>query len=306
MEIRINDQKIDYTLEHEENLGEVVDGLEACIRKSRMLIISIKMGDRDLVQEPRDQWTSIAIKDVGTLIITARLLQEVQQANLETVYSYLEMLEEEIENGTTQKLDDLLKGHVYMLESLRRIFHAGTSAFPAKELEDLRHLIFGSTVEVISAWPPAIREKAKNLLEKVKQIVSERYKELRNPKAELQISLENLEDVSKDIGKISAMLQTGRDQQAMTVIIRFLELSQQILRILSILKEQSAASLDEEKIGGSGAGAFFKSLNTFLRELVEAFNTRDTVLIADLLEYEVAPRLELLSRFLSEYQVKKT
>ena len=41
---------------------------------------------------------------------------------------------------------------------------------------------------------------------------------------------------------------------------------------------------------------FFSDLNRILTELIEAFEAKDSVLIGDLLEYEVTPRLEGLER----------
>ena len=41
------------------------------------------------------------------------------------------------------------------------------------------------------------------------------------------------------------------------------------------------------------------STNEFLKELNEAFESSDSVLIGDLLEYEIAPKLEALSELLN-------
>ena len=45
---------------------------------------------------------------------------------------------------------------------------------------------------------------------------------------------------------------------------------------------------------------FYQELNGILTELLEAFDAKDSVLIGDLMEYEVAPRLEQLQTFLQE------
>ena len=46
--------------------------------------------------------------------------------------------------------------------------------------------------------------------------------------------------------------------------------------------------------------AFYQELNGVLSELLEAFAAKDSVLIGDLMEYEIAPRLEQLRTFLQE------
>ena len=45
---------------------------------------------------------------------------------------------------------------------------------------------------------------------------------------------------------------------------------------------------------------FKEELNKILKELLEAFAAKDSVLIGDLMEYEIAPRLEQLRAFLQE------
>ena len=45
---------------------------------------------------------------------------------------------------------------------------------------------------------------------------------------------------------------------------------------------------------------FYKDFNSILLELTNAFGAGDSVLIGDLLEYEIAPRLDGLLFFLNE------
>ena len=53
-------------------------------------------------------------------------------------------------------------------------------------------------------------------------------------------------------------------------------------------------------MGGRGLQDFYRDLNRILTELLEAFHANDSVLIGDLMEYEIAPRLEQLRTFLQE------
>lgn len=98
------------------------------------------------------------------------------------------------------------------------------------------------------------------------------------------------------LNNVSVLLQTGRDREAMDTVIRFTEESQTLLRLLSGL--QSTGKLDPAAavIGETTVEQFFPDLNRVLTELIEAFEVKDSVLIGDLLEYEVTPRLEGLER----------
>ena len=57
-------------------------------------------------------------------------------------------------------------------------------------------------------------------------------------------------------------------------------------------------------IDGRTLPAFCRELNAVLGELIEAFQARDSVLIGDLMEYEMAPRLQTLRAFLNEHAVR--
>ena len=163
-------------------------------------------------------------------------------------------------------------------------------------------LLEGASAETILAWPDGVRKRSLDIIEVLEGMLSERLDEMTNPFTVLASSIKELELTSNEIKEVSVLLQTGQEQKAMAAIIEFADLSQRLLRILSSLEESSHISLKELKIGEERASSFFADFNGILREVLGAFDTRDTVLIGDLLEYEVAPRIELFLSFLREVQ----
>jgi hypothetical protein len=105
-----------------------------------------------------------------------------------------------------------------------------------------------------------------------------------------------------ELGEVSVLLQQNEDEKAMSYVVRFSELVGSVMRMVAALADMEAVSLDELSIGEEPVRAFLESFNGILKELVEAFTHRDTVLIGDLLEYEVSPRLESLVTFLLEFE----
>ncbi|MGI6461264.1 MAG: hypothetical protein ACOX5J_14455 [Candidatus Hydrogenedentales bacterium] len=74
---------------------------------------------------------------------------------------------------------------------------------------------------------------------------------------------------------------------------------QQLASLWSTIKERELMvanaleiSLEELQIEGLSVKQFHDELNAFLREATEALKKQDSVLLADLLEYELAPRAE--------------
>jgi len=86
--------------------------------------------------------------------------------------------------------------------------------------------------------------------------------------------------------EVSVLLQTGKDKQAMDTIIGFTDSVQAVLALVPFLAP------DPER------GRMIAELTPILRDLVAAFDAKDSVLIGDLLEYEVAPRVTRLIPFL--------
>ena len=129
-----------------------------------------------------------------------------------------------------------------------------------------------------------------------------RIKEYTTPLESLKETASELKCSALEIGEVSLLLQTGKDNKAMEYIIRFSELTEKASRLLTHLQDTGDISLEKEKIGEDASIIdFFKSLNAKLNELINAFMVKDMVLIGDLLEYEIAPRLEQLVSFIDRY-----
>ena len=104
--------------------------------------------------------------------------------------------------------------------------------------------------------------------------------------------------LSADLQDIPLLLQTGRGHDAMDTIARLSESLQVLARLLPLL---SLASLPAEalQIDGLNPGEYLASVFPFVEEITQALESQDTVTIGDISEYEIAPRIEELSAFLS-------
>ena len=309
MEIVVNNEKIDFTLENERTLGEVIAAVEAWLNKSNLVAASINLDlrdsdkqERDLIEEPEENWSGTPIGRIERLVITARLVMEIQFSNIQTVLSYLDLLKSAVEKRDQSKIEDLLQGREDTFKSLNLIYTSSLNPSSFQEINDLRSLLEGANAETILAWPDGMRKRALDIIEVLDGMLSTRLDEMINPFTVLASSIKELELASNEIKDVSVLLQTGQEQKAMAAIIEFADLSQRLLRVLSSLEESSHISLKELKIGEERASRFFADFNGILRELIGAFDTKDTVLIGDLLEYEVAPRIELFLNFLREVQ----
>jgi len=285
VEIQINDQNLDFTIEQNETLGEVVKDIEAWLDGTDLVLYSVKHGDRELLSIPYEQWGPTPHSEVETLEVRVKHARELAGLNLQTILEYLDMLKRSVTASDGNRLGELMSGFPALIESLQKHFPNDPL------LQSLGSLFGAGEAKQVLAWSEEKRHQAFELVDLIHARVSFRLQELQDPKAALKTLSGALAVCIEDVSEISILLQTGRDRQAMDTIVRFSDLSQSLVRLVaSIFPENSNKDLE----------SFYHELNGVLSELLEAFDAKDSVLIGDLMEYEIAPRLERLRSILQE------
>lgn len=100
--------------------------------------------------------------------------------------------------------------------------------------------------------------------------------------------------LTPEIENIPAKLQTGKDAEAHTVIAALANTTSEFCNTVS-LASLFPTVISSIKIDGKNVNDFFAEFQNIFCELEEALSSGDTVLIGDLAEYEICPRLNLLS-----------
>jgi hypothetical protein len=285
LEIRVNDQPLAFSLENERTLGEVVGGLERWLAGSELVLCEARWAGRDLLALPAEEWTATSPEQVQRLELTVRHASELRLENLRTLKEFLQAArafaaEEEPQAEAGAELE---RGYPLFLDSLRRHF---SEAEVGAHLEALAPLAEAGGAGELRRLAPEARARMSQAASALGGLIALRLAEADDPRAALARLAAELEGTAAGISEVSVLLATGRDRQAMEAVVRFSELSQRLLRLLG--------SLGVPAVGGRERREFFESLNRVLQDLVTAFQAHDTVLIGDLLEYEVAPRLRQL------------
>ena len=303
MEILVNSEKIDFELENEQSLGDVVSGIESWLNSSRLVITSLRMGDRDLAAEPEGTWSSIPLADVPGLDITARLFNEVQRSQLELMHSYLRRLADGVDGADARALEELLDVFPDTAATMRETLDLAAGSTAGREVQELSKLIAGSTGPMVASWPQGIIDKAGRIIARLVEIIDRRIAELRDPAESLRQAALEIAGSALELEEVSVLLQTGQDERAMGYVIRFSDLLAAVMRTVSILGDTEAVSLDALEVAERPLKDYLADLNGVLTEIAAAFESRDAVLLGDLLEYEVSPRLETLVPFLREFRI---
>jgi len=128
------------------------------------------------------------------------------------------------------------------------------------------------------------------LAENLAAFFGERLAELRDPAEAMMAAARLFDAIKDDLSEVPVRLQTGKDAEAMRTVVLAVELINKTVRIMpEFVRTSSAAPLEA---GGVAMPEFYGALNGVLRELAQAFENKDGVLIGDLAEYEIRPRLE--------------
>ena len=285
MQIRVNQQNLDFTLELEKTVGEVYRELSQWLDTSGYVITRVLGDDREYNLDHKAGWEGTPLNDVSVLEVTAQSPVESMLSMYNVLFDYLELLEGTVRNDDREGIQDVIREYENIHSSLEQLFGKDVALLDAALRES------GLTGESIN---PDYIPQLLTVIAQLKTILHDRIRELNEPVREIVTAARLLKSTIGDITDVSVLLQTGKDREAMGVVITFSELAQKITRLYPILKNTGSMNFSELTVNSVSFEDFYLSLNEILHELIEAFEAKDSVLIGDLLEYEIAPRLESL------------
>ncbi|RPI96620.1 MAG: hypothetical protein EHM32_02745, partial [Spirochaetales bacterium] len=109
MEIRINDEVIDFTLEQEKALGEVVDGIQEWLAQNGFTLTGIRKDSLVLTLGSRLEWQNDPVKEITSLEFSALHPIDLALDKLTAAIEYLELIRED-GDPESPVIADLLKG----------------------------------------------------------------------------------------------------------------------------------------------------------------------------------------------------
>jgi len=291
VDIYLNGHRLDVRLEAERTVAEVAAALETWLAGAALCLIGLAVDGRD---EPSSRWGAIAVEDAGRVDVSVEPLMEARMSALRTAGDFLRLFRAALALRDVRALGDMAPGYPFMVEALRTLL----SPQPGDELYahilSLDQLLAGNTPERIAAWSAETMAAASRAADGMAKAVSAALQEADDPRNALPRVRKALLDALGEIEQVSVLLQTGKDREAMARVISFSELGESLIGIVLRLVVAPGQKPTLE-VAGRPLDTFQAELNTVLKQLLEAFTAHDTVLIGDLLEYEVAPRLRQLA-----------
>jgi len=106
-------------------------------------------------------------------------------------------------------------------------------------------------------------------------------------------------ELSNKMQEIPVELQKGNNKEASTSIKKLADSIDQFCHIAA-LASLFPETFSNEKLGNLNFKAFLEDISPILKDFEEALQNNDTVLVGDLSEYEICPRLQAMSQALSK------
>ena len=279
MNIKINGKPADIMLEAEETVGEVVAGIYQWLEGSGFSVSGIEIDGKSFGSLSLETALTLPVKGISSIDIKtsgwADLLLEALSGLLNALESYERADVNDRKNFAEQWITSapalFLKNHEKDLYNVVQ-----------KTLEDASS--GGALTAVIS-------------------YVNERIREIEDPAKEMKKLRPLTEEIAIRLEDLPLDMQTGKDSKAAETITIFSSLVEKIFRLIFLFKyfKTDIESIEVSSMNGSekqNLKDYISEFSTALKELISAFENKDTVLVGDLAEYELAPRLRCLTEAL--------
>jgi hypothetical protein len=264
MKITIDGKQTDVTIENEKTLGDVLAALENWLRGSGYRISGLMVDGETVDGASLDRFFDRELSNVGTLDLKTSSWAEHAAQSITSLYSMIAEME---------------KSAYAEREGLRAEWAALPEAqFLKSEMPEL-----GDAAErSFTGEGPAPGE--------LRSILEERLRELENPRQELTGAGPLVETLAQRLRDLPLDIQTGKDRRAAETMGLFSTLAEKLVRLFNLLKIEGF-SPENKTVGGMPVLDYMGEFDSTLKDLVRAYEDQDTVLVGDLAEYELAPRL---------------
>lgn len=292
MEIKVNGESLSLESGTGSSLGEILAEADEILETAGAIIVGIKIDGKEV-----DADGFSAIKDrkgseIGRVDIIAEALSVIKIKALTTL---LELLSLSSESAGRERCDDWPA----LASGLKELSEAFSGLFSADELSFVQGFAdLVGKAETMAACSGGTNAVGKELRDEIRQqaeglglLFKERLVEIERPVDEMRKAAGLYAGQAGELTELPVLLQTGKDERAMKAIVFFIEIFNKVIRLIPEL-EQRGLDTKGLKIGEENLSEFYASFNDILRKLSSAFEDKDSVLIGDLAEYEVAPRME--------------
>jgi hypothetical protein len=269
MRIRINGRDADIQLETEQTVGDILAGIEQWLATSAPRVggghrlSGLSIDGETAHTGSLEAFFGRDVNSIGTLDIVTSSLPELIAESLVNV------------------LDDTAAYEALGFEEKQRYAGQWNESPEARLLAEQLPELFDWTVKTFSGEglsPSGLRP-----------IIEERLRELRDPAGEINRAEPYIAEICARLEELPLDIQTGKDSRAAETIRLFSGVAEKVFRVFNVLRAEGLSAGDSA--AGAASAENVREFGAALKELLAAYERRDAVLVGDLAEYELAPRL---------------
>ena len=266
MEIRINGQAADITLDSEKNIGEILAGIDLWLSNLGHSLTGLSIDGKNADTSQLDKIFSLETDSVRVLDIYTSSAAELTAMGLLNLIHDIE----EFENLKFEDKSNFLDNWEKRAQ--------------AKLLKQNMPELFSLYIDLFSRGGISCQT--------LRSITEERLREVSDPADEFSKTEPLLNEICARLVDLPLDIQTGKDGRAAQTIQIFSGLMEKILRIINQFNIQGF--LDQDQDDDKSLNQIINEFSGVLKELLDAYERQDSVLVGDLAEYEAAPRLQEL------------
>jgi hypothetical protein len=269
LDISINGKTADITLESEQTIGEVLSGIDSWLQDSGFRLKGLEIDGELVGSQAVPLVFEQDLEEIRSLDIKVCSGSELALDALCDALSLLAAYD-----GARQRDDEPEAGRIAAL------WEAGAAAsFLAMEFPELYQ-------DLDAAFTGGgLRADA------VKAALEERIREIADPRGEIRRLETLINSVAGRLEELPLDIQTGKDGRAAETAALFSAAAEKLFRLYRLLKTQGE-DFSGLEIDSVPLETFLEEFNGAVKEMLAAYQGRDLVLVGDLAEYELAPRLK--------------
>ncbi len=323
MDILINDEKLEYTLENEKSLNEVIDCVEEWVLQNGRVISSISADDEGILPDYPLKTLHKEINGISVLKIQTLSPTEYALHTLETIGEYiLDLKTRYLQSAGIENHDAILEGLTLVENGLSGVCNLliikdfavldGNGVSLRKMLGDLNASIQKYEKRYINVDDfPETAGILDGLLSVLPKMVtwgvvknSMLMQELEGSDLFFKSALSDLCSVTQasvdKFEKIGRNLQIGSDAPALNDILFVTDLLDELVFILGLFMQEHRDWADKIRVSGRSIQETIEGISDGLKEIEESFKSGDMVSVGDLIEYELKPLYEDVLKLLEK------
>lgn len=317
MEIYIDDDRLNFELEDEKTVRDVLNSLEGWLGRFERLPVAIAMDGTELNEKNMLTTHATPVDKVGQLRITTASITEVKGENCLELMDYLGRYAAKVKKEDREVVSkEALEGLLWVNKSVRLLAALNginLQAFP--EVDNCLHkaldLVMVQVESLIripdietryaefTAHFSPLLEQLIRLVEQFITYAARRMKSEVDLDERLAILAEGFQSLNKRIPSVSSDLQTGNEERAMLTIQETAVMIEDLLSSLNRVALQQMVALESVVLDGVPLSEWMTNIKETGYGIIEAFKNEDSVLLGDLFEYEISEQLKLAVAYIN-------